>query len=67
MWRDHWLDWSIACAAILFCAIGQWAVGCFVSGGGAPSTMALPLILAILSFPPIARLCARLDRWRLAR
>jgi rod shape-determining protein MreD len=67
MWRDHWLDWWIACAAILFCAIGQWAIGYFVNGGGAASTMIPPTILAILCFPPIARLCALLDRWRLAR
>jgi rod shape-determining protein MreD len=65
MWRDHWLDWWIACIAILFCAAGQWAIGAFISGGGAPWPMIPPTILAILAFPPIARLCAALDRWRL--
>jgi rod shape-determining protein MreD len=67
MWRDHWLDWSIASGAILFCAIGQWAIGTFVSGGGALWPMIPPTILAILCFPPIARICALLDRWRLAK
>jgi len=67
MWRDHWLDWWIAAAAILFCALGQWALGVFVSGGGALWPMIAPTILAILCFPPVARLCARLDRWRLAK
>jgi len=67
MWRDHWLDWWIATAAILFCALGQWAIGFFVSGGGAFGTMIPPTLLAILGFPPTARLCAKLDRWRLAK
>jgi rod shape-determining protein MreD len=67
MWRDHWLDWWIASVAILFCAAGQWAIGYFVSGGGALWTMIPPSLLAILCFPPVARLCAALDRWRLAK
>ena len=67
MWRDHWMDWWIACLAILFCGFGQWAIGYFISGGGALWTMIPPTILAILCFPPIARLCAFLDRWRLAK
>jgi rod shape-determining protein MreD len=67
MWRDHWLDWWIAAVAILFCALGQWAIGAFVAGGGTLWPLIPPTILAILAFPPIARLCAALDRWRLAQ
>lgn len=67
MWRDHWLDWWIACGAILFCALGQWAFGYFVAGGGGLWPMIPPTILAVLCFPPVARLCAMLDRWRLAK
>jgi rod shape-determining protein MreD len=67
MWRDHWLDWWIATGAILWCAIGNWAIGRFVSGGGTLWAMIAPTILAVLAFPPIARLCALLDRWRLAK
>jgi rod shape-determining protein MreD len=67
MWRDHWLDWWIASVAILFCAIGQWGLGAFTAGGGRLWPMIPPTILAILAFPPIARLCAKLDRWRLAK
>jgi rod shape-determining protein MreD len=67
MWRDHWLDWLIACGAILFCALGQWALGAFVAGGGAVWPMIAPTVLAILFFPSVARLCALLDRWRLAK
>jgi len=67
MWRDHWLDWWIAAIAILFCAFGQSAIGAFVSGGGTLWPMVPPTILAILAFPPVARLCAALDRWRLSK
>jgi rod shape-determining protein MreD len=67
MWRDHWLDWWIAAVAILFCASGNWAIGAFVAHGGALWPMIPPTILAILAFPLIARLCAALDRWRLAK
>ena len=67
MWRDHWLDWWIATVAILFCAGGSWAIGLFISGGGAWWPLVPPTLVAILAFPPIARLCAVLDRWRLAR
>ncbi len=65
MWRDYWLDWWIASLAILFCAAGQSVLARFVAGGGVLWPMIPPTILAILCFPPAARLCARLDRWRL--
>ena len=68
MWRDYLLDWWIACGAILFCALGQWAFGAFVAGGGgAIWPMIPPTFLSLLCFPPAARLCAMLDRWRLAK
>ncbi|HWI86363.1 MAG TPA: rod shape-determining protein MreD [Sphingomonas sp.] len=67
MWRDYWLDWGIAAIAISFCAVGSWAIGMFVGGGGSLSVMLAPTIVAILCFVPIARLCATLDHWRLAR
>jgi rod shape-determining protein MreD len=65
MWRDHWLDWWIATLALLFCEIGGWAVARFTAGGGAFWPLLPQLGLAILAFPPAARLCARLDHWRL--
>jgi rod shape-determining protein MreD len=67
MWRDHWLDWWIAAGAITWCAIGGWAIGWFISGGGLAWAVIPPTLIAIVAFPPIARLCAVLDRWRLAQ
>jgi rod shape-determining protein MreD len=67
MWRDHWLDWWIASLAILFCGCGAWAFDRFTAGGGHFLPVVPQLILAILCFPPVAWVCARLDRWRLRR
>ena len=67
MWRDHWLDWWLAAAAILLCALGAWGIAAFSGGAGALWTILPQTTLAILLFPPIARLCARLDTWRLRR
>lgn len=67
MWRDHWLDWWIATSAILFCAVGTWAIGAAISGGGLLVPLVPPALIAVFAFPPIARLCAMLDRWRLAK
>lgn len=65
MWRDHWLDWWIAAGAILFCALGGWAAS--ATRAAAPWPMIEPTLLAILLFPACVRLCAGIDRWRLAR
>jgi rod shape-determining protein MreD len=65
MWRDHWLDWAIAGVAILFCGFGSWAIDRFTAGGGHLTPVLPQIALAILCFPPVAWLCARLDRWRL--
>lgn len=65
MWRDHWLHWVIAAACIFGVGIGQWALARFVAGGGALGPVLPQLLLGAILFPAAARLCARLDRWRL--
>jgi rod shape-determining protein MreD len=67
LWRDHLMDWWIAAGAILFCGLGGWAIDRFVAGGGRITTALPAIAFAILLFPPIARLCALVDRWRLSR
>ena len=67
MWRDHWLDWALAGLALQFCALGSWASAAWTGGGGAGPWLIVPqTILAFLCFPIVARLCARIDGWRLA-
>ena len=65
LWRDYWLDWLVAIVAILLYLTGAW-------WASAPDATRLPFVVmlpqmmvSILSFPIIVRLCVRLDRWRL--
>jgi len=67
MWRDYWLDWGLAGIAIMFCTLGAWALEGFAEGVGLLWPVVPQIALAILVFPAVARLCARLDRWRLTR
>jgi rod shape-determining protein MreD len=66
VWRDHVQDWFLAAIAIML-AISS-GVGVLALAHRAPEmNVVLPQILiAILTFPLVVRLCARLDGWRLA-
>ena len=66
IWRDHIQDWLIA--ALLITAVllgGLWITG---MAHAAPSPMILlpQIVLSILLYPLVVRICARLDSWRLA-
>lgn len=67
IWRDYWQDWLIAAAAIIGVTAMSWLfMKLGPGGGGGPLTRQVPqMLFGILTFPLIARLCARLDRWRL--
>ena len=65
LWRDYLQDWFVASAAIAGCLAAGYVFALF-AGGNAPILAIMPQILAsILIFPAVARLCARLDIWRL--
>lgn len=65
IWRDYVQDWLIAAAAIAGCIVAAYLFALF-AGGRAPMLSIMPQIAAaILVFPVVARLCARLDVWRL--
>ena len=65
LWRDYVQDWLVASAAIAGCLFGGYLLALF-AGGAAPILAIVPQILAsMLLFPAVARLCARLDVWRL--
>lgn len=65
LWRDYLQDWIVAAAAIAFCLAGGYLLA-LLAGGDAPVLSFVPQLLAsILVFPVIARLCARIDIWRL--
>lgn len=66
-YKDFWVDWVFATAAIMFESVGAWYIAVLMR---APTDilLLLPQIsIAILVYPLLARLLLRLDRWRLAR
>jgi rod shape-determining protein MreD len=66
-WRDYWLDWLFAAAAILFYTAGGWYVAREL-GSTTPFNVLLPqLALSVFAYPLVARLVVALDRWRLQR
>ena len=66
IWRDHWQDWVIASVLIASALLlGLFIIGLAYSAP-APAVLLPQIILSILLYPLIVRLCAWMDRWRLA-
>lgn len=67
MWRGYWLEWALATLLLLGNEAAEWRVA-QVMGASLPFLTVLPpLLIAILSFPIVAWVVSRLDRWRLGR
>ncbi len=66
IWRDYIQDWLIASLLIVAALLG----GLWISGlaHAAPGVQVLlpQMLLSILLYPLVVRICARLDSWRLA-
>lgn len=66
IWRDYIQDWLIAALLIVAVLLG----GLWISGlaHAAPGVQVLlpQMLLSILLYPLVVRICARLDSWRLA-
>lgn len=66
-WRDFWHDWFTA--SVL--AVAYWLAALLVSGASVTPEMlnvaAPQALLSVLLYPIIARMVARLDRFRLSR
>ena len=66
IWRDYIQDWLIA--ALLITAVllgGLWIAG-LAHATPRPTILLPQIILSILLYPLVVRICARLDSWRLA-
>lgn len=66
-WRDYWLDWLFASLFIGLYVAGEWRIA-WALGARMPFDVLLPqLLLAIFTYPLVARLVVALDRWRFSR
>ncbi len=67
IWRDYWIEWVLAAILLLVNEWAEWHVAA-VMGAPLPFTFVVPpLLVAVLSFPIVAWLVSRVDRWRLGR
>lgn len=66
MWRDYWIDWLAATAALVFYIMANMVLTALTGGGWLILPLLPQIAAAILLFPLALRLCARLDRRRLA-
>jgi rod shape-determining protein MreD len=67
LFRDYWMDWLIAAAAITGYVFADWYVGTLMGNRADFAVMLPQLGASVLAFPVVARLVLILDRWRLAR
>lgn len=67
VWRDFWQDWGLAAVIIAVTLLGGLGIANWTGGNTAPFIILPQIIMSIALFPLLARLCARIDAWRLAR
>lgn len=65
-WRDHIQDWIIAALLIIFILLGGWWTAGLAHYRPGLIVLLPQIMLSVLIFPLMVRLCARLDKWRLA-
>ena len=67
MWRDYWIEWILAAVFLFIHDWFDWQVASAV-GARVPFTAVLPsTVIAVLTFPVVAWIVSRIDRWRLGR
>ena len=64
--RDYWMEWLVAAAAIIFQTAGAWYIA-LLMGADVRFAILLPQLgLSVLAWPVVARIVLGLDRWRLS-
>ena len=66
-WRSHLTNWRIAAIAITAYLLYALVVARLIGGATSPVVVLPQLIVAVLTWPIVARGCGALDRWRFAR
>jgi rod shape-determining protein MreD len=66
IWRDYLQDWLIAALLITAVLLGGWWIAGLDLAAPEPRILFPQIMLSILLYPLVVRICARLDSWRLA-
>nr|WP_315457307.1 rod shape-determining protein MreD [uncultured Sphingorhabdus sp.] len=66
IWRDYLQDWLIAAVLIAAILLGGLWITALAYAAAQPVVLIPQIILSILLYPLVVRICARLDSWRLA-
>ncbi|MBA3730758.1 MAG: rod shape-determining protein MreD [Sphingomonas sp.] len=67
MWRDYWIEWLVAALFLSLAEAAQWQVAVWDGAEVRFATVAPAIIIAIFSYPIVAFLVSRIDRWRAGR
>ena len=60
VWRDFWQDWLIASGSIAFCLIAIRLIAT-PFGAHVDTVLLIQILVSVILYPAIARLCSRLD------
>lgn len=64
IWRDYWIEWSLAALLIVMNLAAEWQVAAWM-GAKLPFITAVPnMLISAASFPLLAWSVASIDRWR---
>ncbi len=66
-WRDHWQDWLIATAMIISALFAGLVFAGWAYKPTGVSVLLPQILLSIMCYPLVVRLCSLLDGWRLAK
>jgi rod shape-determining protein MreD len=66
IWRDYIQDWLIASLLIVAVLLGGLWIAGLAHAAPSPVVLFPQILLSILLYPLVVRICARLDSWRLA-
>ena len=67
VWRDFWQDWGLAAVVIAVTLLGGLGIANWTGGNTSVLIIIPQIIISIALFPLLARFCALIDAWRLAR
>ncbi len=66
IWRDFGQEWGLSSVVIAAALFGGLLISVLTGGGFQPHLLLPQLLVSVLVFPILTRLCGILDHWRLS-